>query len=446
MSNFKTLSRRTFLRGTGVALGLPFLEGMLPSRVLGGTAAVKSPLRTAFIYFPNGVWQSEWIPSTTGPNYQLSPSLKPLTDVKDDVIVLSGLDKAFSRAGDGHYAKTANFLTGLAVAKTSGADISSGGTSVDQLIAQKYGFLTPFPSLELGTEPVVSGIDGAVGYTRLYGGHIAWKTAEKPLAKEINPRFVYERLFGCTQRSDHIDTQFSPLLDFVLDDAKVLRKQLGRDDRFKMDEYLDSVRSVEQRLEFATKPDPREWKPHVTKEEIALAAPGIPRDFREHVKAMLDLMVLAFRTDSTRTITFMTANDVSTRNYSFIDGVRDNHHSLSHHQGEQEKLQQYQKINIWHVEQYAYFLKKLKECPEGESNLLENSMVMMGSSISDGNAHDPNNLPILLAGQAGGHLKTGHHLASPANTPLCNLYVTMMQKLGIDIDRFGDSTGALAGV
>jgi hypothetical protein len=419
------------------------MESLFPARTAAAVISNSIPVRTAFLYFPNGVWKPDWIPQETGKNFALSPTLKPLADHKNDILVLSGLDKPNSRSGDGHYAKTANFLTGLPVAKTSGANINSGGVSVDQVIAQHYKGITPLPSLELGTEPVVSGIDGAVGYTRLYGGHISWKAADKPLAKEINPKLVYERLFGQKQQGSH---EFKPLLDFVLEDAKQLRGRLGRDDRFKMDEYLDSVRSVEERIEYASRPDHRPWKPNVSLEQIALSQPGIPQNFRDHVRTMLDLMVLAFRTDSTRVTSFMFANDVSTRSYSFLDGVRDSHHALSHHQNEADKIAQYQKINTWHVEQLAYFLTKLKSVEEGESNLLHNSMIMFGSSMSDGNSHDPNNLPIILAGHAGGRINSGQHLVNPQDTPLCNLYLTMLQKLNLPIPAFGDSNNVLANV
>ena len=438
------ISRRTMLRGVGAAMALPTLEAMAPARVAGATA--KPPVRMAALYFPNGVWQDAWIPTETGTDFTLPYSLEPLADFKSDINVLSGLDKAASRRGDGHYAKTANFLTGEPVAKTTGKDISAGGISMDQLVAQELGHLTPLPSLETGIDPVISGIDSNVGFTRLYGSYISWRSATAPVAREINPRFVYERLFGEKDASGNSLTgrrqeQFRSLLDVAWEDAKALRAKLGRDDQVKLDEYLESVRKVERRIEFSMKPDPREWKPDHPAEIPPL--PNVHGDFKEHIKIMMDLMVLAFQTDSTRVQTFMFANDVSGRNFSFLDGVSGGHHDMSHHENKEEKINQYREITRWHAEQYAYLLNKLKSIPEGEGNLLDNSMILFGSSISDGNRHDPNNLPLVLGGKAGGALRTGQHIAKPKNTPLCNLYLTMLNAAGVACDSFGDSESHL---
>ncbi len=435
------VSRRRFLRGCGTALALPWMGSLIPGRVSADEAS-KPPIRSAFIYFPNGVWEKLWVPEQTGRDYTLSPSLEPLADIRDDVLVVSGLDKKHSHGGDGHYAKTANFLTGLHVAKTTGKDISSGGISIDQLIAQQTRAFTPLPSLELGTEPVITGIDSNVGYTRLYGSHISWESPTRPVAKEINPRLVYERLFGKSVSGDAAKAEsYRNLLDFVLEDAKRLRPRLGRDDQFKMDEYLDSVRAVEKRIEFAMRKDPRPWQPAIDEEQVRAAMPGVPADFREHIGVMLDLMVLAFQTDSTRVCSLMFANDVSGRNFSFVDGVSGSHHELSHHENKQEKIEQYQRINRWHVEQFATMLRKLKSIPEGTGTLLDNCMVLFGSSMSDGNRHDPDNLPILLGGRAGGTIDSGQHLQ--ADVPLCNLYLSMLDRMGIEAESFGDSTARL---
>lgn len=435
------VSRRRFLRGCGTALALPWMGSLIPGRVSADEAG-KPPIRSAFIYFPNGVWEKLWVPEQTGRDYTLSPSLEPIADIRDDVLVVSGLDKKHSHGGDGHYAKTANFLTGLHVAKTTGKDISSGGISIDQLIAQQTRAFTPLPSLELGTEPVITGIDSNVGYTRLYGSHISWESPTRPVAKEINPRLVYERLFGKSVSGDAAKAEsYRNLLDYVLEDAKRLRPRLGRDDQFKMDEYLDSVRAVEKRIEFAMRKDPRPWQPAVDEEQVRAAMPGVPADFREHIGVMLDLMVLAFQTDSTRVCSLMFANDVSGRNFSFVDGVSGSHHELSHHENKQEKIEQYQRINRWHVEQFATMLRKLKSIPEGTGTLLDNCMVLFGSSMSDGNRHDPDNLPILLGGRAGGTIDSGQHLQ--ADVPLCNLYLSMLDRMGIEAESFGDSTARL---
>ena len=436
------ISRRTMLRGMGAALALPALDAMMP--VKAAAAGAKPPVRMACIYFPNGVWQDNWIPKETGMDYALSYALEPLKEFKNDFSVFSGLDKANSRRGDGHYAKTANFLTGEPVAKTTGKDISVGGISMDQLVARENGHLTPLPSLELGIDPVISGIDSNVGFTRLYGSYISWRSATQPVAREINPRYVYERLFGekGTPVGSKRNADYQSFLDLALEDAKRLRRQIGRDDQVKLDEYMESVRAVEERIEFAMKPDPREWHPEET--AIPLGDKfNRPGDFAEHLRIMMDLMVLGFQTDSTRVMSFMFANDVSGRNFSFVPGVHDGHHQLSHHEHKEDKIKQYSEINRWHVAQYAYLLDRLKSIPEGESNLLDNSMILFGSSISDGNRHDPNNLPILLAGKAGGQLQTGQHIASPKNTPLCNLYQTMLGAAGVETEAFGDSTGLI---
>jgi Protein of unknown function (DUF1552) len=404
----------------------------------------------ACLYFPNGVWQRAWVPAKAGADFELPFSLAPLAKLKNDVLVFSGLDKANSRSGDGHYAKTANFLTGLKVVKTTGKNIHVGGASIDQLAASKIGEATPLPSLELGIDPVISGIDSVVGYTRLYGSYISWRSAGQPVAKEINPKLVYERLFGAkgkggkpAGKARDVEDDKS-LLDLTMQDAKSLRGKLGRDDQFKLDEYLDSIRAVEKRIEFAAK--------QVGKRKSEGPAPageprpGVPRDHREHVKLMLDLMVLAFWSDSTRVVSFMFANDVSNKNFSFLDGVRGSHHDMSHHQNKKEKIEQYRRINRWHVGQFVYLCEKLKGVKEGDGTLLDNSMVLFGSSLSDGNRHDPNNLPILVGGKAGGAWQTGQHVASAKNTPLCNLYVSMLQAMGTPVRSFGDSTGPLKGL
>ena len=450
-SNNGHISRRTLLRGMGAAMALPMLDAMLPTKAFAATRKAMPPVRMACIYFPNGVWQESWIPKAVGTGYDLPFALEPLAEMRDHVNVFSGLDKAASRSGDGHYAKTANFLTGEPVTKTTGKDISAGGISMDQLAAKHLGHNTPLPSLELGIDPVISGIDSKVGYTRLYGSYISWRSATLPVAKEINPRFVYERLFGDKgadgreiHKKDRKEQQ--SLLDLVLEDAHDLRRKLGRDDQVKMDEYLESIRAVESRIEFAMNKDPRDWKPTSTPTIPGPPAEKAPGDFREHVDLMLDLMVLAFQTDSTRIQSFMFANDVSGRNFSFIPGVSGGHHDMSHHENKEDKIAQYKAINRWHTEKYVAFLKKLQAVPEGEGTLLDNSMILFGSSISDGNSHNPNNLPILVGGGAGGKLKTGLHVASEKNTPLCNLYATMLGAMGVPVDAFGDSNGPIKDV
>lgn len=443
--------RKTTIGGAGLTLGLPWLSSLSSSpRVNASEAEVNTPpLRSAFLYFPNGVWEKDWKPSGEGADYELSPTLKPLADFRDDFQVITGLDKQHSHEGDGHYAKTANFLTGMPVAKTTGKNISSGGISIDQLIASHVGNQTPLPSLELGIDPVISGIDSNVGYTRLYGSHISWQSPTRPVAKDISPRVVYQRLFGQREKTRSVDSEsYQNLLDYVLEDARKIRTRLSRDDQFKMDEYLDSVRAVEKRIEFASRPrDDREA--YEARRESLLADhamempdPGTPDEFREHIDLMLDLMVLAFQTDSTRVASFMFANDVSGRSFSFLDGVKDGHHEVSHHENKDAKISQYQRINQWHVEKFARMLGKLRAVREGEGTLLDHCMILFGSSISDGNRHDPDNLPIILAGSGGGTLTPGRHVPYDKK-PLCNLYLSMAKRHGLELDQFGDSEGEL---
>ena len=440
------IPRRTFLRGVGAAIALPWLDAMQPMAAFGATVP-KPPVRMGCLFFPNGVWVKDWVPATAGADYELPKSLEPLADVKSDVLVISGLDKAKSHDGDGHYAKDANFLTGLHVNKTSGRDISAGGISMDQFAAQLLGGRTPLPSLELGIEPNASGVD--MGYTRLYACHISWRAANIPVDKEINPRSAYERLFGSNAAKDKSSGNASDarddrsLLDMALEDAHDLRKKLGRDDQLKVDEYLESVRSLEKQIEFATKQDTRDWHPD-TKPTLTAPAAGTPRDYQKHVSLMLDLIVLAFQTDQTRIASFMFANSVSGRSFrDYIDGVKEGHHELSHHRNDPEKIRGYSAINKWHVERFAELVQKMKSVKEGAGTLLDNSMMLFGSGFSDGNRHDPTNIPILLAGRGGGAIKSGAHVAKPQGTPLCNLYLSMLQAMGVDVPRFGDSSERL---
>jgi len=439
------LSRRTFLRGAGASLGLPLLDVMTPAF---GESKASPPVRMSCIYFPNGMWEKDWIPAKAGADYELPFALQPLAPHKDDVLVLTGLDKKHSHQGDGHYAKTANYLTGLPVFKTTGKDLSVGQASIDQYCAGRIGHLTPLPSLELGIDPVISGIDSNVGFTRLYGSHISWRSATTPVAREIHPRLAWQRLFGMN-RAVAVDPAAArkqeddrKLLDLVLEDAQAVRGRLGRDDQGKFDEYLDSIRGVEKRIEFFSKPDPRDWK---APEPGDVAPPtGAPGDHKAHVRLMLDLVTLAFQTDTTRINTFMFANDVSGKNFAgLIDGVKGAHHEFSHHENKKEKYEPYSKIVRWHVEQLAYLLDRMKAVKEGERTLLDNTMVMFGSSFSDGNRHDPAGLPILLAGRAGGTIISGRHLSFPKGTPLCNLYVAMLERMGTAVRRFGDSAEAM---
>jgi hypothetical protein len=435
-----TLSRRTILRGAGVGLSLPWLEAMAAT---GGGA--KPPVRMAALYMPNGVNVDAWVPKGKGRDFELSPTLQPLRALKDQIVVLSNLWNANSKGGDGHYVKEAAILTCTTIKKTPGADIGNG-VSVDQLAARKSGMETPLPSLELGVTPVAIGVDAVVGYTRVYGSHIAWSDATTPLAREINPRSVYERLFraasGQTSNAAKMDTL---LLDRVLGDANRLRGQVGAADKIRIDEYMSLMRSLEQRVQRASAGTQRTWKARSPLDGKALP-PEKPADHAEHVKLMMDMIATAFQTDTTRVATFMFGNAVSNVSFRFLEGVSAGHHDVSHHQKDPDKLRQYQLINQWHVAQYAYLLQRLADMKEGESTVLDNSMVLFASALSDGNSHNPHKLPLLLGGRGGGRIESGQHFVYGEDSPLANLYVSMLDAFGAPVERFADSTGPLAGL
>lgn len=399
----------------------------------------------AVLYMANGVNTSMWTPEGQGRDFVLSPTLAPLQDLKDQIQVVSNLWNAGADTGDGHYVKESSILTCTTISKTLGFDINMHGISMDQLAAQRTGDQTPLPSLELGIEPESTGVDGNVGYTRVYGSHIAWSSPTTPLAREINPRSVYERLFRASGPQGSSVKEDTLLLDRVLGQSKKLRSQVGAGDRARIDEYLEIVRSLEGRLERASDGTKSSWKPRASIDSVAKPTEA-PRDHAEHVRLMLDMIALAFQSDTTRISTFMFGNAVSGQNFRFLEGVTNTHHETSHHTKDPEKLKQYHLINRWHIEQYAYLLRKLKGMKEGEGTVLDNSMILFGSALSDGNSHNPHKLPLVLGGRGGGRIATGQHLVFPEDTPAANLYVSMLDAFGTSVERFADSTGPLAGV
>ncbi|MGA1608874.1 MAG: DUF1552 domain-containing protein [Planctomycetota bacterium] len=421
------LTRRALLRGAGVALALPRLDGLSPRR-----GEDSAPARMAFLFMPNGVLPSAWTPPDQGRSFTLSPTLEPLTPIRDAVTVLTGTHNANSHTGEGHYVKTTALLTGAPVRRTGGKDLRCG-ISVDQVAAQRRGSETRLPSLELGIEPPRHIVD--MGYSTVYGATISWRAPDRPAVKETRPRLAFERLFRSAKLGGQADRS---VLDVVLGDAARLRQRLGATDRTKVDEYLDAVRSLERRIE---RFDLRE-------EERVQAAiggrdvPGEPRDFPEHVQLMFDVVELAFRSDTTRIVTFMYGNAVSGRDFSFLDGVSGGHHPLSHHENDPDKKAQYQRINRWFVQSFADLCTRLRAVPEGDdSNLFDRTMLFFGSGIQDGNRHDPNDLPILLAGGSGWGIRHQGHLRKRRHTPLCNLYATLLDAFGAPVDQFGDSDG-----
>lgn len=454
------MSRRTVLRGLGVTMCLPLLEAMQPLAAHAAGAPAKPPLRFAALYMANGVNPHAWMPQGIGSDFQLSETLAPLANVKSELLVFTELMNKQSIEGDGHYVKVAPFLTGTHITKTTGSELRCGAVSLDQLIAQRIGNLTPLPSLELSIEPVTTGVDTNVGYTRLYGSHISWSTPTTPVTREINPQLAFDRLFRSQAGRKGASANDRSILDAVSEDAKRLQGQVGKADQLKLDEYFDSVRSVEQRIAFdAERRKQQHLDDPLARQEIEKLGGRITDyykdptrmserklDHTEQVRLMLDIMVLAFWTDSTRVSTFMFANEVSGRNFSFLPGVSGGHHEISHHENNPAKLEEYKRINIWHLQQYAYMLERMKAIREGEGTLLDNSMVLFGSGMKDGNAHSPYNLPIVLAGRGGGSLATGRHLVYEKKTPLCDLYVGISKRMGTPVDHIGDAAVELPGL
>ena len=447
MSNPNQVCRRTFLKGLGAAVSLPMLESMNPVRALAGAASAKPPVRMAFMFVPNGVHMEEWKPAATGAHHDLPRILKPLTPVKHDLCVLSGLTQDKGRAngdGAGDHARSAGvFLTGVQPLKSEGSEIRAG-ISVDQFAAQRMGHETRFASLELGTERGRQSGKCDSGYSCAYSNNVSWRDGTTPMAKETNPRLVFERLFGNGPKSERNESVArrqryqKSILDFVLEDARSLTRKVSGNDRQKLDEYLTAVREIEQRIQ-------RAEGESVSKSTVlaGLGKPeGVPDSYQEHIRLMGDMMILAFQTDVTRVSTFMLANAGSNRSYRPI-GVNEGHHSLSHHQNDRDKLEKISKINTFHVEQLSYMLQKMKSIPEGDGSLLDHCMIVYGSGISDGNRHNNENLPIVLAGRGGGWIRPGRHIQYSGDTPLNNLFVTMLNQAGATTDSFNDSTGTL---
>ena len=436
------LSRRKLLRGLGTMMSLPFLETFAGKAK--AAAAAKAPLRAAWLYVPNGVNVDEWFPTGEGTGYQLSPSLKELERHRNDFMVVSGLAQDFARShgngGGDHARATATFLTGCLPKKTAGSDIQLG-ISVDQIAAQKIGHLTRLPSLELSADGQRSAGRCDSGYSCAYQFNLAWKNETMPMAPEMDPRLAFERLFGygasgaqgeAGARRQRLQKS---ILDTVMDQAKSLQGQVSGSDKRKLDEYFESVRDIELRIErsekFATQM-PKDFK----------VPEGIPESYEEHIRVMFDLMALAFQTDTTRIATFMLAHDGSNRSFPDI-GVPDAHHGISHHQRDPEKLAKLGKIDRFYLRQFAYFLDKLKGIQEGEGNVLDNSMIVWGGGIGDPDRHNHDNLPIIVAGRAGGTWTPGKRVMLPGETPMTNLYVSMLERMGVRAETVGDSNGKL---
>ena len=452
MNNLPAIPRRTFLRGLGAAMALPLLDAMLPARALAAAAGAKAlPRRMAFFFVPNGAHMPDWTPAATGVDYDLPFILQPLQPHKSELLVLSGLAQDKGRAnadGGGDHARSAgSWLTCSQPLKNEGSQIRVG-ISADQVAAHAVGKATRFGSLELGIEPGRQGGKCDTGYSCAYSNNISWRNESTPMTREINPRLVFERLFANALPKEVSESQRrrqlykKSILDFVLEDAKALSGKVGGNDKQKLDEYLTAVREIEERVAEAEK--------MVASANTSVAASyeipeGIPESYEEHARLMADMMVLAFQSDTTRVCTFMLANEGSNRSYRNI-GVSDGHHSLSHHQGDRAKHAKIREINRFHIQQFAYVLNRLRAIPEGEGTLLDNSMIVYGSGLADGDRHEHQNLPLLLAGRGGGSIEPGRHLRFAQETPMANLLVSMLDRMGARVDSFGDSTGALRGL
>lgn len=457
------ISRRTLLRGAGAALSLPWLEVMSKAApVTGEPRLTEPPLRAAFMFMPNGVRPQHWTPPGDGEQYEIkadvTPHLAPLAPFQKNFILLENLWNKNAVGRNGHWPKVPAWLHGGFVERTNGRDLDCGGTSIDQLAADRIGGKTRLPSVELGLDSLRTGIDNAGGgFPRMYGSFISWRDRHTPVAKEIIPQMAFDRLFrGSTAP---VVSSFDPahpsviaslqrdetsVLDLVMEDAKALRRDASAADQVKLDEYFESVRSVEHRMEAALRPQKRwinQGKPPLERPD-----PGIPETHKDHLRLMMDILILAFWTDTTRIGTFMVGDAQSSQDYSWLPGVKGNWHGLSHHLEEETKRTQYEKIVNWNMEQVAYFLGRMKNLDEGGKSLLDNSMILFGSTLKNGNSHDCDNLPLILAGGGKGTLRPGRRLRAPEKTPLCNLHMALLHRLGIEEKSFGDSTGILEGL
>ena len=437
----KALSRRTVLRGAGTAVALPFLDAMAPAL----SASPRRPVRMAFVYVPNGIMMNGWNPDYEGKLGELPRILKPLEPFKDDILLLGNLTHNSGRAlldGAGDHGRCcAAYLTGIQPRKTL-IDIKSG-VSFDQIVANKIGNQTRFPSLELGMEDARQAGDCDSGYSCAYTNNLAWKSPTQPLPPVLDPRALFERLFGkgvaSTPEARAREAIYRrSILDFVTSDAKKLQAGLGPTDNRKLDEYLTSIREVERQIERAEQDNGR-IDPHMEKPY------GIPPDFAEHFKLMTDMMTIAFQADLTRIITFLVTHEGTSRPYREI-GIADGHHPLTHHRNHPDLMEKVAQINCYHALQFAAWVEKLKSIKDGDNTLLDNSMIVYGAGLSDGNRHLHEDLPTLIAGRAGGAFQPGRRIVYRKETPMCNLFLTMMDRMGLHVEHFGDSTGRLEGL
>jgi hypothetical protein len=438
----RAMDRRTVLRAMGITLALPSLQLMRPSGIL-ANEATKAPVRLAWVFFPNGTNAERWLPTGGGTDWQFSASLKPLENNRGDINILKGLAQVNAQSlGDGpgdHARSAAAFLTGAHPFKTAGTKIKVG-RSADQIAADKYGRATRLASIELGTEEGRDAGSCDSGYACAYSNNISWRSESLPMAKEVNPQRAFQRLFGSGNSSGSNDERAAvmqrSILDFVADQRQQLERISGVEDQRKLEEYFTSVREIENRLARFGQPV---QLPEGTKEPQ-----GKPSDVTEHIRLMYDLMALAFETDTTRIATFMLANEGSNRTFPMIE-VKDGHHELSHTENKDAKIEKIAKIDSYYAEQFSYFLNKLRSTRDSDgATLLDNSLIVYGGCISDGNRHDHHNLPIILAGKGGRNVPTGRLMTFSEYTPLNNLFTTMLEHVDVENAVFGDGTGRLS--
>ena len=435
----KSLPRRTFLRGVGATLALPLLDSMIPARTLLAQTAAKPLPRLGFVYVPHGAIMDKWTPATEGAGFEFTPILKPLEPFRDRLNVVSGLGHRAADTTAVHSLSPTTWLSGVRPKATQGVDAYAGVTA-DQIAAQQIGQDTVLPSMELATEDH-SGLIGSCDrdYGCIYMNTLSWRTPTTPMPMEINPRKVFERMFGqggsATERLARIKEDKS-ILDAITRDVASLQVQLGPSDREMMTQYLENVREIERRIQRAEQSQ--------GDEDLTLPArpAGVPFDYEEHIKLMYDLMALAYQADVTRVMTFMISREVSNRTYPQV-GVTDGHHAISHHQNRAEKMEKNVKIQTYNLSQFGYFLDKLRNTPDGDGSLLDHAVLLYGSNMSNSNAHDHFPLPNLVIGGAAGRMKGGRHLKYTDHTPMTNLLVTMLDKVGVKQESLGDSSGLL---
>jgi hypothetical protein len=452
----RPVSRRAVLKGLGATIALPFLEAMIPRPLYG--AALKSaaapakayPTRMAAVYFPNGITLPEWKPVGVGADYGFSRILRPLAGYRSEILVVSGLaDRHGESNGDGpgdHARAMASYFTAAQPYKTAGENIRAG-ISLDQVMAQKIGDATLFPSLELGLEYGHQAGNCDSGYACTYENNLAWSSPTTPCQKAVNPQVVFDRLFGGQKAGDvsEADGQEAvfrqSILDFVQEDTARLSRHLGREDRDRMDQYLTAIRDVERRLQRPPPDLPPEMAARLHRPA------GVPELWSDHFRLMADLQVLAFQGDLTRVSTLITGVEGSRRVFSEI-GIAEEHHGISHHKNDPAKIEQITQINVLQMQNLAYFIGKLQGIPEGDGTLLDHMMLLASGGLSDGNTHRHYDLPTLLIGRGNGHFRPGRHVAydPEQKTPIANLYLNMLNAMGIEADAFGDSTKRLAEV